>query len=62
MLRLLLARAVQRGLWEGSRPWMVVGVLAWLVRQTQKEDPPEVVFSERLGRGQSLSLTVRESP
>lgn len=59
MLRFLIARAVQRGLWEGSRGWIVVGVLAGLARLVQKDDEQEVVFSQRLEPGRSLTVTVR---
>lgn len=61
MVRLLLARALRRGLWEGSRPWMVVGVLTWVLRLMRKDEEQEVVFSERLETDQSITVTVRGS-
>ena len=59
MLRLLTRTAVRRGLFGGSRTWVVVGVAAGgarLLRRLTKPQP-KVVFCEELQPGQALVIT-----
>ncbi len=41
----------------GGRGWLVIGVLAWLIRFVQrKKDEPKVQMSERLEPGQVIVI------
>jgi hypothetical protein len=57
--RLLLLGGLRRGLLEGSRPWMVLGALAGLMRLLgrMKASDPEVVYCEELGQGESIVIS-----
>ncbi len=53
----LLGNAVRRGLIGGSRPWQIilaVTVMGRLVRRAARPRP--VVFTERLGVGETLEI------
>lgn len=59
MLRLLLARAVRKGIFGGSRFWTVVATLGLAMKVLRRftKDEPEVAFSERLRPGQTLVIS-----
>ncbi|HEX2701755.1 MAG TPA: hypothetical protein VHM89_16250 [Acidimicrobiales bacterium] len=59
MRRLLLARALRRGLFGGSRFWTVVGTLGVAMKLLRKitRDEPEVAFCEELRPGQTLLIS-----
>lgn len=58
MLRLLLRQGFRRGVLQGSRPWLVVGGVALGLRVLRKlsGSEPEVVYSEKLGPGESVVI------
>jgi len=60
-----LARAgLRRGLTEGSRAWLSVGVAATLLRVAKwiVTEPPETVYAAELKPGESIEIrTVRRS-
>ncbi len=57
--RLLMARAMRKGLLGGSRFWSVVGTLGIAMRVWRKivKDEPEVVYSEELAPGQTILIS-----
>jgi hypothetical protein len=59
MRRLLLARALRKGLFGGSRFWTVVGTIGLAMKVLRKftKDEPEVAFSEELRPGQTLLIS-----
>lgn len=63
MLRSLARRGLRKGMIEGSRPWLWVGIGAsalTLVRRLLREEP-ETVFREPLLPGEKLVIEVRGS-
>jgi hypothetical protein len=57
LLKRLVTRAMRRGL-AGEPVWLVVGVVAWLVRRARARGPA-VVWSGRLEPGERLLLSSR---
>lgn len=59
MGRLLLARAIRRGFFGGSRLWTLVGTLGLAMKVLHKltRDEPEVAFCEELRPGQTLLIS-----
>lgn len=59
MRRLLLAGALRKGLFGGSRFWTVIGTLGLAMKVFRKitKDKPEVAFSEELRPGQTLLIS-----
>lgn len=59
MRRLLLARALRKGLFGGSRLWTVIGTIGLAMKVLRKitKDEPEVAFSEELRPGQTLLIS-----
>lgn len=57
LLGRLASRSFRRGL-AGEPVWLAVGAAAWLVVRSRKKDKP-LVWSGRLGEGESLVLTNR---
>ncbi len=57
--RLLLGRALQKGLLGGSRFWTIVGTIGLAMKVLRKitRDEPEVAFSEELRPGQTLLIS-----
>lgn len=54
----MAVRALRRGVRQGSRPWLVVGVVAagaTLLRRLASPKP-EVVFRQRLEPGEALEI------
>lgn len=51
-------RALRRGVREGSRPWLVFGVVAASVTLLRRlaNPKPEVVFRQRLEAGEALEI------
>ena len=60
-LRALFKARLLRGVLEGSRGWVVVGVLVAARRLAQRQGArgPEVVFCEELPRGEAFVITHR---
>lgn len=58
MLAFLLRRGFRLGVLGGSRRWLVIGGVALGVRVLRKlsGQEPEVVYSEKLGPGESLVI------
>lgn len=56
MLRLLIRHGVRKGLWGRSRPWLVVGGVAFAVRLVRKlaGSNEEVVYREQLRPGEAV--------
>ena len=62
MLTYLRRRAQMKGLFGGSRPWMVLWVAllgARLLRRLVR-DKPDIVFSEELPDGETLVVSTRD--
>lgn len=59
MVRLVLARALRKGFFGGSRFWTVVGTLGLVMKVLRKftRDESEVAFSEALQPGQTLVIS-----
>lgn len=59
LIRVGIRRGWDRGLGDGNRFWLVVGgvaLFARLARRAMRREP-EVVFSEKLSPGESISVT-----
>lgn len=59
LLRYLMRTGWQRGVRGGERAWVIVGgaaLLAHLARKAAKRET-DVVFSEKLGPGESVRIT-----
>lgn len=55
----LRSLAVRRGVFGGSRPWMIVAVVLWGFKMLRKASTrrPEVLSVERLNPGETLQVT-----
>ena len=64
MLRWLLRIGVSRGFLGGSRAWTIVGVVALAARAVKKigGGEPKVVYTRRLGPGESLLISHDRQP
>lgn len=60
---MLRSRGLREGFLGGSRPWMVLGAIGWLIRAYQwaAKREPEVVYQAELQPGETLVLS-RETP
>lgn len=58
LLAYLRRAGIERGLLEGRRAWMILGLAAWMVRLAQRavRHEPVVVFREELVPGESLVI------
>lgn len=58
LLAHLRRAGIERGLLEGRRSWMILGLAAWTVRFLQRAARSEqvVVFREELAPGESLII------
>ena len=58
MLRLIRSRSLSRGLMDGSRLWMALGVVAWLIKAYQWAvgRETEIVYRGELAPGETLVL------
>lgn len=56
MLRFLIRNGVRKGLLGGSRPWLVLGGAAMVLRVVRKlgGSEPEVVFCDELKPGEAV--------
>lgn len=61
MLGSLVRRGLRKGVLEGSRPWMAVGVAAALVAVVRRvtSEPPRTVWRQRLEPGEGVLIRVR---
>lgn len=57
-------RALLKGLLGGSKPWMILGLVAWTFRALQwaLRPAPPTVYQEKLGLGESLILRHQPAP
>jgi hypothetical protein len=64
LLKGLARLAFQRGIGGGSREWLLVGVLSWLLGRVREkaEAPPPVVHREVLEAGDIISIAVYDPP
>ncbi len=64
LLKSVASLAFRRGMGTGSREWLLVGVLSWLVGRAKEraEAPPPVVHREVLGPGEMISIAVYKPP
>ena len=64
LLKSLARIAFRRGMGGGSREWLLVGVLSWLVGRIREkaEAPPPVVHREVLEPGETISVAVYDPP
>jgi hypothetical protein len=62
MLSYLRARAVSSGFLGGSRFWIGLGAIVWTIRFCQWLVRPEaeVIYREKLGSGQSVTIRHNE--
>lgn len=62
MLASLVRRGLRKGIFEGSRPWMAVGIAAGLVALVRRitAEPPETVWRDQLRPGEGVLIRVRE--
>ncbi len=60
MIRSLARRGLRKGLVEGSRPWLVVGIVASgvVVLRRLSDQPPERVWTEPLAPGDRVVVRV----
>lgn len=51
-------RALTKGLFGGSRPWLLLGIAAWTVRGLQwaLRSEPKIVYRSRLEVGETIVL------
>jgi hypothetical protein len=58
LLSELRRRALTKGLFGGSRPWLLLGIAAWTVRGIKwaLRPEPKVVYRSRLGIGETIVL------
>jgi hypothetical protein len=64
LLKGLARLALRRGMAGGSREWLLVGVLSWLVARMQEkaQAPPPPVHREVLERGEIVCIAVYDPP
>lgn len=64
LLATIRRRALRRGVFGGSRPWLVLGAVAWAIRAVQLavRPAPERVFVGDLAVGESYVITSRPAP
>jgi len=64
LLKGLAGLAFRRGIGGGSREWLLVGVLSWLLARLREkaEAPPPVVHREVLEPGEIVSIAVYDPP
>jgi hypothetical protein len=64
LLKSLARLAFGRGMGRGSREWLLVGVLSWLVARMREkaEAPPPTVHREVLEPGEVVSIAVYDPP
>jgi hypothetical protein len=64
LLKSLARLAFRRGMGGGSRDWLLVGVLSWLVGRVKErsEAPPPVIHREVLEPGETISIAVYDPP
>lgn len=55
VLRTLVRRGARQGLLGGNRAWLVIGVLAFVVRRLRRRDAG-VVWSEEVSPGQTITV------
>lgn len=62
MFAFLRARSLREGFLRGRRAWTVVGVVVWGVRLIRRlaARRPQIVGSERLEPGQSITITASD--
>jgi len=60
----LRRRAVTRGLFGGSRPWLLLGIAAWTVRGLQwaLRPAPTTVYRRKLDVGESIIIRHDPAP
>jgi hypothetical protein len=64
LLKSLARLALRRGMGGGSREWLVVGVLSWLVARMREkaQAPPPPVHREVLGPGEIACIAIYDPP
>jgi hypothetical protein len=64
MFSYLRTRAFSQGLIGGSRTWLTIGMVLWVIRFFQWLDRPEtaVIYRDRLGLHQSVVITHLDAP
>ena len=64
LLRMMLRNGLSKGLFGGSRPWLVLGGIAAGMRVLRKiaGSEPEVVYSEELQPGESVVIAHGRTP
>ena len=62
LLSWAVRKGLRRGVLGGERPWLVLGAVALLAQLALKvlNKQPEVVFSEKLAKGEQLIITHRD--
>jgi len=57
-------RALTKGLFGGSRPWLILGIAAWTVRGLQwaLRPEPKVVYRRKLEVGETILLSNEAPP
>lgn len=62
MFAFLRARSLREGFLRGRRAWTAVGVVVWGVRLIRRlaARRPQIVASERLESGQSITITASD--
>jgi hypothetical protein len=55
----LVRHGLRRGILDGSRPWLVVGLVVWLARLARRlaSPEPETVWSGSLRPGETLVVS-----
>lgn len=61
MLGRLARRGLRKGILEGSRPWMAVGVAAGVVAVVRRltSEPPQTVWRQSLEPGEGVLIRVK---
>jgi hypothetical protein len=62
LLSWAVRKGLRRGVLGGETPWLVLGAVALIIQLALKvlKKQPEVVFSEKLGKGEQLIITHRD--
>jgi hypothetical protein len=63
LLRQLAGIGFRRGMGNGNRIWLALGVLSWFAaRSKEKSKDPPALYCETLGPGESVAIRVLYPP
>ncbi len=63
LLRLLARHGIRKGLGDGGRVWLALGVVSWFAaRSKEKSNEPPPLYREELRPGESIAVRILEPP